>query len=686
MASSTVALSIVGFLLLFCSVVHGTILGSNHFQTSPRKDLTQAQVLDCAASELERLEGPAVSLDDLPSNFDELSDGLHFYKVDGAVCADGSPFYFGVVKQSRSKLHMYYSGGGACVDYSTCCDSKPYFQSSPVSVDMLALAGCVELDNPLVSDILNGMFAANNPQNPLNDYSAFLGLYCTGDIWIGAEDHVYSDGENSCTVSHNGNVNAQIMNEYARNLFPVESLTHLVFSGDSAGGYGSLFQLAQQLLLYQKETGLEDPVTAQLPVTWIGDSSAGVAVFSPSWGLKAFPEIYESGLLSPDSVSDEVLLAGPPDSRFFSSSHFLWRDVIRNSSHVFPCLSMGEFSTNLDRSQKFFAASTIAICDDCCPAQPRSCGSDFFEDFLNSSVEYTLETASPQYSYLLATGDFHTLIRDEKFFTELGNLFKAPNTFVQAKNVTPVEWVTDLMIRAETCVASQASRTPPPPESSAACFPASSTVTTINGESVMMRNLQVGEWVLSSISRNGEAEYSQIQMFGHADPHRMYRFVEIYYSCETETCQIPLTLSESHSVITTSVNGHRVLRRAIDLKPNDIIYVSLNSTFTQSRSIVHIQKHKMHQGLYHPHTSSGLLIVNGVQVSCYNSWTWLSPTTQHFILLPYRILTPLYLLPTLNFLKYLQNCIVSHKIHYAISNIFHWMRHHINSALLSNYF
>jgi len=138
----------------------------------------------------------------------------------------------------------------------------------------------------------------------------------------------------------------------------------------------------------------------------------------------------------------------------------------------------------------------------------------------------------------------------------------------------------------------------PTPEPSAGsgdvCFPASATVQTHDGAVVRMDRLKVGDRV-----RTGAATYSDVHMFGHAKDG-WFSFLNI-----STHCGACLVVSANHII---EVNGGE-LKSAGSVKVGDR---------TERGMVVSVSRVRA-QGLYHPHTVDGMIVVDGFRATTYTS-------------------------------------------------------------------
>jgi hypothetical protein len=139
------------------------------------------------------------------------------------ICARGTPWVFFVKRGTVNKTVMYYQGGGACWDYTTCTFPTYKVTTGPS-------------DNP--ANATHGFADMNNPANPFKDWNEVFVPYCTGDLAWGDTVQTYSAGKNSVTIRHKGFVNAQVAEKWAREHFA--NPDEVFVTGSSAGGYSAI--------------------------------------------------------------------------------------------------------------------------------------------------------------------------------------------------------------------------------------------------------------------------------------------------------------------------------------------------------------------------------------------------------------------------------------------------------------
>lgn len=145
-----------------------------------------------------------------------------WFDVEGMGCADGRPSGVGVrAVENSTRLAVYFKGGGACFNQSTCALTAP-----------LMLTGFEAIEaNPL------GVLNFDAPDNPLADFNVVYIPYCTGDVHAGSmpQGMVEGVGEPWDFVGHD-NVLAAL--DRLGPTFP--GMEQLLVVGTSAGGMGAM--------------------------------------------------------------------------------------------------------------------------------------------------------------------------------------------------------------------------------------------------------------------------------------------------------------------------------------------------------------------------------------------------------------------------------------------------------------
>lgn len=143
-------------------------------------------------------------------------------EVPGTTCGDGTPAGFGINRApTGSDLFVYFEGGGACWDQTTCFVTK-------TAVNIQVAYGAANL----AADVA-GLTIDRTTYPAIANASFVFVPYCTGDLHAGDNVMMYGLG----TVHHTGGTNAQAFVDELHANFP--DAAHVWVSGSSAGGYGA---------------------------------------------------------------------------------------------------------------------------------------------------------------------------------------------------------------------------------------------------------------------------------------------------------------------------------------------------------------------------------------------------------------------------------------------------------------
>jgi hypothetical protein len=149
--------------------------------------------------------------------------------VPESTCDEGTPTGLGGNLASGSKnLVIYFSGGGACWNDTTCLETN-----SSVHGPFTELSFSVVRSTAFPGSILDRTLAGN----PYRDWNLFFLPYCTGDLHAGDADRVYTAGSVTKTFHHRGLANTRAF--LSRIAATVPEPGQVLVTGSSAGGFGS---------------------------------------------------------------------------------------------------------------------------------------------------------------------------------------------------------------------------------------------------------------------------------------------------------------------------------------------------------------------------------------------------------------------------------------------------------------
>lgn len=184
-----------------------------------------------------------------------------------AVCDDGKPTGIGVRLTGSQDLLVFFMGGGACWDNTTCLVLNTASHGPFGKGEFDAMKGQ-----------LGGSVLDPAEGNDFRDYNMVFVPYCTGDLHAGDKVNNYTR-----PYHHKGRANTVAF--FSRLAATIDAPRKLVISGSSAGGYGASlnYDLARSYWPDAKQSYL---VNDSGPV-FIGDAIAAQLrnAWWDAWGL-----------------------------------------------------------------------------------------------------------------------------------------------------------------------------------------------------------------------------------------------------------------------------------------------------------------------------------------------------------------------------------------------------------------
>ena len=196
--------------------------------------------------------------------------------VPGSACANGRPTGFGINPHANARdVLIFLQGGGACWDGLSCW--------GPVSTSFYVSTGYGRLE--FVTDVARTamLFMRREAQNPFRDFNLVYVPYCTGDVHAGNRVATY-DFFGRRATHHMGARNISLLLPRVVATFP--DARRVFLAGDSAGGFGSAFNLArvQEAFPWLRVDVVDD---SGPPVQPAGDRWA---TWARTWGVEIPPE------------------------------------------------------------------------------------------------------------------------------------------------------------------------------------------------------------------------------------------------------------------------------------------------------------------------------------------------------------------------------------------------------------
>jgi hypothetical protein len=290
------------------------------------------------------------------------------------MCADGGPITFYERPADPTKVMLYFQGGGACFSAETCA-----FDGGTYAVDPGGAPGD------------GGLFDADNPENPVGDFSIVYVPYCTGDVHIGDATTEYAPG---LVVEHNGNVNGTKALEHLIASYP--DATEILVTGASAGSIPP-----------PRYAGLLRDAYPDARITSFGDSS-GAYGDNPAVNATIF-DLWGSGAAIPDWPTAADI--GPEEWSIPGIT-------IVSGTHA-PDVRYARFDYAADEVQEFFASLTV--------------GAEGGVLAALDSTEAQIEAAGIEVHSFVAPGPDHTITQGDRFYE------------LEVDGVRLVDWLTELL-------------------------------------------------------------------------------------------------------------------------------------------------------------------------------------------------------------------------------------------------
>lgn len=149
----------------------------------------------------------------------------------------------------------------------------------------------------------------------------------------------------------------------------------------------------------------------------------------------------------------------------------------------------------------------------------------------------------------------------------------------------------------------EASPTAAESTSASACFPASASVTLVDGSVVKMHELQIGHVVRTPDGM------SRVVLFTHRRATGTFAFVQL-----TVQTGHSVRLTDGHYIAVRRHGSRTELRTAGSVRVGDVVLVH-GAGWTRVQRVEMVRD----EGLFNPQTESGSLMVDGVGTSCYTT-------------------------------------------------------------------
>jgi hypothetical protein len=280
------------------------------------------------------------------------------------ICSRGTPFVYFVHPGTVNRLVVYFQGGGACWDSTTCSLGRIFKEATD------------DRDNP--TQAAKGILDLENPDNPFKDWVFVFIPYCTADIHWGNNTKTYESGDQDVVIQHKGFVNASAVLDWIQANF--EQPEKIFVSGCSAGSYGSIIGAAHIHELYP-----------DVPLYQLGDAGAGVNTgdffqnSSPNWNVA---DSRPDWIPAPDGSWEEV-----------SSLADLYIAV----ANYYPNDRWSQYNAAHDQIQGLFYSAMGGTAAD-------------WTDLMLASIQ-EIQDGAPNFHSYIAPGAIHCITGDDIFYT-----------------------------------------------------------------------------------------------------------------------------------------------------------------------------------------------------------------------------------------------------------------------------
>lgn len=148
--------------------------------------------------------------------------------VPTSTCDEGTPTGLGANLSDSKNLLIFFNGGGACWDATTCLTLNTSAHGPFTKT---------QFDASIAKGVTGSVFDRGLANNPYKDWNLFYIPYCTGDLHIGDADAAYTSGSTTKTFHHRGRANTEAFLD--RIAATVPNPEQVLVTGSSAGGYGA---------------------------------------------------------------------------------------------------------------------------------------------------------------------------------------------------------------------------------------------------------------------------------------------------------------------------------------------------------------------------------------------------------------------------------------------------------------
>ena len=280
------------------------------------------------------------------------------------ACARGGDYVFfhRMVPDSR-QLVIDFRGGGACWDSATCGEDSPFFVDT------------VDKVRDQVTQGLGGIHQ-NRVDNPFAGWSGVVLPYCTGDLHMGENDHLYS-GQ---TIQHRGATNTKAvlawLGAYSN------QFDQVLVAGCSAGAYGSIYWTPHLREIF-----------AGAEVVQLGDCGAGMMTSQFRDAVLANWQIETN---APSWIPELDPQTNPWDD-------FTVDQIYQGIGDFYPEVRLSQINSAADQTQILFYLGMG--------------GNAFQWSRLMRSSMSSLDDSLANFDYVIPNSSQHCFITEDNFFT-----------------------------------------------------------------------------------------------------------------------------------------------------------------------------------------------------------------------------------------------------------------------------
>ena len=317
----------------------------------------------------------------------------------GTTLVPGDTSYsFFIRHGDPKKLALMFDGGGACWDETTCV-------GSPLAGQSLYTQTVDETVEEL--DAIGGIGDRSNPENPIADYTQVFIPYCTADLHAGNSSTLYeylteSGAPVSWTIHHRGADNVVAVLEWLQSYYENEigyAPSDVLVAGASAGGYGALFNYP----------AIASRLPAGTRTQVVVDAANGVMTQS----------VYDAALAPSGNWAVWDNLAPELAGAFSSGPNDLMAEAFKSLGWSYPGTRFGQYTTAYDGVQIAFYNITRHPGSPARWLDPIELAAAAFEWTLRARTAMIVTAWQvPNYRFYLGAGIDHTIVADDKFYTE----------------------------------------------------------------------------------------------------------------------------------------------------------------------------------------------------------------------------------------------------------------------------